>query len=148
MKKNGIAIALTFVLALGLIAPTAYAATSEDTFLVGEEVISIQPWYTNITTLSVSLNISSSGYSTCYGKVNLVNSTDTSNLSIELQQKSGSTWSTIKTWDTTGSNTFSLEKNWYVSSGYTYRILVTAKVYNSSGTLQETASSYSSTVAY
>ena len=138
MKKSRLSLALSLILILSSLAPTAYAS----------EELTIQSRYSRITSFTVAFSISSSGLSSDYSSIKLTNSTDTVNLIIELQQKSGSTWSTIKTWETSGSGTVSLDKSWYVSSGYSYRIYVTAKVYNSSDTLSETATLISSTASY
>jgi len=66
---------------------------------------------------------------------------------MELQQKNGSSWDTIKTWSTTGSKTVSLDKSWYVSSGYKYRIYISAEVNDSTGIVEEETLE-SSTVSY
>lgn len=130
MKKRTLLTVLSLILVLSVIVPTAFAR------------------YTNISSLSADLSITSSGLSSPYGRVKLSNSTDTVKLTVELQQKNGSSWDTIKSWSTTGSGTVYLDKTWYVSSGYTYRTHVTADVSNSSGSLEESAELNSSTVTY
>ena len=76
-------------------------------------------------------------------------STDTVDLTMELQRSRDDTsWDTVKTWDTSGSGTIYLDKDWYVTSGYSYRVHVTAEVYSSNGTLVETAPTDSLTTSY
>lgn len=124
---------LSLLLVLSVLSLTATPATAR---------------YTNITSFAVSFSMSSSGLASCYTTIKLSNSTDSVDLTMELQQKNGSSWSTIKTWTTTGSKTVSLDKSWFVTSGYTYRIYVTADVSDSSGSAEETATLNSSTVSY
>ena len=65
---------------------------------------------------------------------------------MELQQKNG-TWQTIKTWSKSG-RSVSLNESYRVSNKYNYRVAATAKVYNSSGSLVESKTSYSGEVYY
>ncbi len=104
-----------------------------------------QPRYTRIRTFAATLTISESGYATCYSQVKSTDSSDTIDLTMELQQSTdGRHWNTIKSWDISdSSNIVDLDKGWYVSSGYYYQILATAEVYTSSGIWQETASTNS-----
>jgi len=69
----------------------------------------------------------------------------TAGIKIELQQQSGSSWTTIKSWE--GSNPWRvlLSNDWYVVKG-TYQLKVTHTSYNSSGQLLETVYKYSKTV--
>lgn len=145
MKKRGISTVLSLILVMCFAMPVSVAASTGGE---AEERAGGLLRYTNVVVISAELDINSSGKSTSYGRVQLANSTDTVDLILELQQRDNGTWSTIKDWSTSGSRTVSLEKDWYVLSGYSYRVRVTAKVYNSSGTLVETASLYSRMVTY
>lgn len=142
MKKRTLSMLLVLVLALGILAPTAYAAVPESE---GDYVI--QPRYTYIFSIMSDLTISSTGRTSDYGYVKMYDSSYTCDLTMELQQKDGS-WNTIKEWTTSGSGTVELDKIWYVLSGYTYRVKVTVDVYNSAGKLVETESAYSLEVSY
>lgn len=66
---------------------------------------------------------------------------------IELQQKNG-TWKTIKTWTEQGSVDAFVKGSYRVANKYNYRVAATAKVYNSSGSLVESKTSYSGEVYY
>lgn len=99
----------------------------------------VQPLFIRITRLSRDFSVSSSGYANCYGRVELDNTSDTAELTMELQRSTNeSDWETIKDWSASGKCVVELNKGWYVASGYSYRIHITAKVYTSSGSLVET----------
>lgn len=101
--------------------------------------------YTRIAVLSAKLSITGSTAS-CYGKVSLSYATDTADLLMELQQLQGSDWVTIKDWTTSGNAIVLLDKTYGVDSAFTYRVRVTADVYDSNGVLQESESLLSTTV--
>lgn len=106
----------------------------------------VEPRYVGLWELSASLSISDSGKATCGGscKIRLGYSAD---LTIELEQRTGSTWETICTWTEDGAKSF-FEKTVYVVSGYDYRLTVSADVYNSSGTIIESSVVNSNQVFY
>lgn len=109
----------------------------------------IQPRYTRIAAFDVRLTISSSGYAECFSRVKSATSTDTIDLTMELQRSTdGESWDTIKSWDTSDSGAAHLDKGWYVSSGYSYRVHAIAEVNTSSGTLAETAPADSLVINY
>lgn len=145
MKKSKriLSLLLVLVTALGIITPLASAADLSE-----YEQIIIVPQYLRINTLNPDLTISSSGRSTSSCTTSLKNTTDTCELTMTLQKKSGSSWSTVKSWTKSGSLSLGIEQDWYVTAGYSYRVKVVAKIYSSSGTLVETVTEYSNTVAY
>lgn len=109
----------------------------------------IQPRWTRIYSLKAFLDISSSGRADCSSKVMLKNSSDSAELTMSLQRSSnGTSWTTVKTWTDSGQGSISVDGSWYVLSGYYYRVKAAVKVYNSSGTLVESATAYSATVEY
>lgn len=105
----------------------------------------VGPRYKGTATISADLSISSTGKASCAGVVVLY-SGYTATLTMKLQQYNGSYWTTIKSWSTSDSK--SLSKSYYVSSGYSYRVVTSAKVYNSAGTYVETPSVTSVTKSY
>lgn len=108
-----------------------------------------QPQWTRISQLKASLEISSAGRADCSGVIRLRNSSDSAEFTMSLQRSSnGTSWTTMKTWTDSGKGTVSMVENWYVLSGYSYRIKTTAEIYNSSGARVETATSYSDVVKY
>ena len=106
----------------------------------------ISPRYSTLTQFMTELEISGSGLSSCMGKAK-TNLGYTCNATLELQQKNGSSWETIAEWTSSG-RTNEFDKSWYVKSGYSYRLKLTAEVSNSSGTLIESPVTYSGIVAY
>lgn len=105
----------------------------------------ISPYYTGTATISASLSISTSGKATCTGKIHLYSSY-TATLTVKLQRYENGYWSTVKSWSTSDST--SLSKSYYVTSGYSYRVVTSASVYNSSGKYVEGPSATSATKSY
>lgn len=139
MKKR-ISKFLSVLLALSCI--TATLSTAAATL--------IQPRYTGLYSLTVSLDIASGGRSTPYGDVSL-RSGYSADLTLELQRSSnGYSWSSVKEWSTSGSGAglVYLDKTYYVTSGYDYRAKCTVKVYDSSNKLVDNVTEYSATVSY
>lgn len=111
-----------------------YAEAATDTGIV-------QPYYTTISSAEADIS-NNSGVLTLDTK--LV-AKQKSNLSItmKLQKKSGTSWTTIKTWNASKSSAYSLSINeTYTVSRGTYRIASTL----STGT--ETTTVYSATITY
>lgn len=98
--------------------------------------------YTGISDCFASISISGWGKATCSSFADC-NHGYSATLTMELKQ--GST--TIKSWSTTGSNLVSLDKTYYVVSGYTYQVVATIEVKDSHGVVVDTIekSSYSVT---
>lgn len=141
MKKR-ISICLTILIVI-LLAVPAYAA--ETSSYTTESVVS--PQFTYIWQMSAGLGINSSGKAHCSGSVDVA-SIYTSHLTVSLQKNTDGSWATIKSWTGTGAGLgLIVEGDYYVSQG-TYRVCTTAKVYNSSGTLLETESIYSTEKTY
>lgn len=108
-----------------------------------EESVDLQ--YVGIQSMSCFLN-TSAGKAKCSGNV-FLKSGYTASLVLKLQRspKSTTSWSTIKTWTGTGS---SLSKNYAISSGYKYRVVLNAKVYNSKNVLVDNSTVYSKVSVY
>lgn len=108
----------------------------------------IMPCYSYTSSIAASLSISD-GVAKAAGKITPEDSQHTS-ITVRLQRKSSSgTWSTISTW--TGSNAGGKSEaggTKSLTSGYDYRVYVTGKVYNSTGTVIETIDKYSATKSY
>lgn len=101
--------------------------------------------YQGLSRLGADLSISS-GSATCTGTATTV-SGYTCDATLRLQRYTNSKWKNVKTWTLSGkTNRFS--ETYYVTSGYEYRLEITADVYNSSGTLVDTATVYSNQVNY
>lgn len=93
-----------------------------------------------------NLELGSFGKLTCYGKTT-TQLGYIAEVVVELQQDNGG-WETIHTFTKKGSGTIaSVDEDYYVGRG-TYRLKLTHKAYNSSGTLVESFNKYSKTVVY
>ena len=55
---------------------------------------------------------------------------------LELQQKKGTSWTTIMDWSDSGRRV-SFDKGQFVSRGYDYRLKISADIYDSDGELVE-----------
>ena len=63
-----------------------------------------------------------------------------------MELKKGTT--TIKTWETSGSMVVSMEKTYYVVSGYTYQVVATIVVKDSHGVVVDTIERSSFSVTF
>ena len=110
----------------------------------------VQLRYTNLSSISAGLSISNAGTAVCTGTVTMKKNLD-SRLYVHLYKSSSSgAYTRIKTWaqSFSGTGLKSLTKTASVSSGYTYKIKVEVRIYNSAGTVVETAEKWSSNVVY
>lgn len=102
-----------------------------------------EPMYTGISSLVCEISISQNGCASCYGRA--INYTGYSTtLRMDLRRDG----TTIKSWTTSGSGLVSLDKDYYVVSGHSYRVVVVATVKNSSGTTVGTYTADTRAVAY
>lgn len=135
--KRLVTIMLMLSVAVSLMALPAAAIDYSD-------MISLQ--YIGLEDVTAELDISSNGYASCEGSAS-VKDNYTVTVVMELQQKNG-TWRTIRTWTEKGGTDVIVDESYRVSSKYSYRVAATAKVYNSSGSLVESKTSYSGEVYY
>lgn len=107
----------------------------------------IQPRYVIINTIVASLDIDSSGQATCSGRLVSASSGSDCYITMDLQQKSGTQWNTIKTWTASKLNgaDVTIEKDYYVVHG-TYRVKVTGTIEKDD--IEETAVKHSKEVVY
>ena len=91
----------------------------------------------------------STGLATADGLVLPSNNSTNTKLTTELQKKSGSSWVKEYSWEASGEGTDTVYTSSlrYVVKG-TYRVVVTAKIYSSSGSLLETQDITSKEVTY
>ncbi|BDF68692.1 hypothetical protein CE91St43_26640 [Oscillospiraceae bacterium] len=135
MKKR-ISKFLSMLLVLSCITGTLSTATA------------IEPRYTGLYSLTVSLDIAAGGASTSYGYA-LLRSGYTADMTLTLQRSSnGYSWSSVKEWTSSGSGTISLDKTYYITSGYDYRAKCSLVVYDSSNSIVDNVTKYSATVSY
>jgi hypothetical protein len=110
----------------------------------------IQHRYSYIDLISAGLSINGSGCASCGGVVQATYTNTTASIEVSLQQYKNNAWTTLKTWTGSGPGYWSLEVSgdYYVSSGYSYRVVSTATVYNASGSKLETANKTTSEKTY
>lgn len=108
----------------------------------------ITPMYINISTFAASLEIDNLGIATCEGILTHRLYDGSCELIMKLQKLgTDKSWNTIATWTAEGSLKCADFQYRAVSRG-TYRVAVTAKVYNSSGNLTEEQTVYSISDTY
>lgn len=122
--------------------PSSFAAeTNTLTFKGAADTVS--PRANTFSYLTSLLEITS-GMASCTGKVT-VSKGYTANITMELYRDEVS----IKSWNLDGqTGTFGLSKDYFVTSGHTYQVIVSVDVYNSSGKLIEQATKESALVKY
>lgn len=115
---------------------------------VAAEGVSVQPRLTAVVDMQAGLSMTSGGRADCTGRVEFENGYS-GNLTVKLQRSTNQViWTDVKTWTASGSDTVGLDKSYYVSSGYYYRVEVTVDAYNAAGVFIETVSAYSSKIKY
>ena len=136
MRKKIVPLVLAFLLIFAGSAPVYADSSSSGNGINGGQQVN----YVYLSAIGSGLSINTSGYATCSGYLILLEDYNSS-LTLTLQRSNGSGWSDVTSWSQsfTGMGSHSMQKGYYVSSGYSYRVLTTAKVINGS-TVIETAS--------
>lgn len=131
----------SFILAVILLVTLAVPAMA-----TGPE-IGITPRFTYISKVATSLTINNIGVATCTAN-GYATGVSSVKVICRLQQYKNGSWTTIRTWNDTGTNMASLAKSVAVYSGYTYRTYTSFYAYNAAGSLLESASCYSAQQTY
>lgn len=140
-KLISTAAVLSMSLSAGAAYPVVCSAAMPDT----EGIVS--PMASVITLTKNTLSLGSGG------KLTIRGTTDTkpgytAEVIVELQQK-GSKWTTIEDWTATGGDSAGVDVNYYVESGYSYRLKLTHVAYDSDGKIVQALTKYSNnTVEY
>ena len=102
--------------------------------------------YDNVSRMLVSLVISDKGLASCDGQINLRGG---ARVDMSLQKsKDQTSWTDEKTWTASGSYVVTIDKDYFVVSGYYYRVKLSGTVYDSSGAYVESPLTYSSVKYY
>ena len=106
--------------------------------------------YTYISTIYVDLDITNSGLTQDYCQVYIPDTTCSCWIYMYLEKWNSNTshWDVVKSWSTNGSDTITLDKEWYVLYGYAYQLRNAIYVYDSDNRLAETTTAYSVIVPY
>lgn len=136
VKRKGISFLIALILVFSAV-PMSVSATESSNGL-----IEIMPFWSNITSITPNLSISS-GTATCSATV--IANTGTTNISgtFQLQRKNADgTWTTVKTWNSTSTTrTLTWSGTNAVTSGLTYRLRCQVTVVRNGSS--ETATVYS-----
>lgn len=136
MKKT-ISIALILIMLMSMCSMAVLADYSE----------TAQPRYVRFSSLETELNMSAA-VARYEGAARTMYSSDKVYVTAYLQQKVNNTWVTISSTSANGNMIVSAFGSCSITSGSFFRVRVDAKVYDSNGTLLETATSYSSQKYY
>lgn len=107
----------------------------------------VSPRFTYISKVSTGLSISNIGVASCTAN-GCAPGVASVKITCRLQQYKNGSWTTIRTWTGTGTNIASVAQSVAVYSGYTYRTYTSFYVYNSAGSIIETAGCYSAQKTY
>lgn len=130
-------------LCLATLTPSSFAFSDLNTEKQYEQDIDIER-YLKTDSVSSSLTIDSRGKATCYGDATASSSNYRVQIAMTLYNEAGN----IMSWTSSGGDSISLSKTWYVSSGHTYHVLVTSTVYSSNGSLLETVTAASRYITF
>ena len=138
MKKQAIHAFASILTVLFVLSTSLCALAAGDNY-------EIEPMrYTTISDIVLYCDIFTSGRAECSASAR-IRTGNSGVLTMNLQRSSnGYAWTTIKSWNTSGSGKLSVEGSHYVTSGYTYRIEVSIQAKNASGQIIETETRYSS----
>ena len=142
MKKKGFMKALAIVMASAMCLALPGIGTYAKAF---PSNIGIAPANIIIEACDNYLVWESSGVLEVYGGTEVPHGYE-SYVKVELQQKNGTSWTTIKTWTNQGGSYAMVSSYYAVTSGYKYRLKLTHKAYDSNGNLIETITDYSDIV--
>lgn len=104
-----------------------------------QSVITVQPRWTYLYSVTASLDINLLGVATCRGTTACGSVRDVE-IIVRLQQETATGWSTLKTWTDTGSGSAIASGSYAVARGYTYRTVSSVYVYDDNGNIIETGS--------
>lgn len=118
-----------------------------DVIMKVKEQMIVQPFFTNINLFQNGFTISSDGNASVRTYLTASNVTSVK-VEASLQQYKNGSWTTIKSWTKTSNGTNSeLAGNYYVTKGYSYRVVSKGYVYKGT-TLVETTTNTSDTKTY
>ncbi len=100
----------------------------------------IKPMFKNINVFQATFDISSNGKSSSTVYLN-ARDVDKVEIKADLQQYKGGSWTTIKSWSSSKEGTnHDFTKDWYVTKGYSYRLVSYGYVYKGNKIVEGTSS--------
>ena len=101
------------------------------------QMTTVSPRFAYISTTKVGISINeTSGVAQCSAYCYAIGNY-TVEVQCKLQRYTGSSWVTLKTWSSSGTQYSSVSEYWAVVSGYTYRANAVFRVRDSAGNLLE-----------
>lgn len=146
MKKSNAKKKIAILMATAMCLSIANMTVSAKEPIITDDSSIISPLNIAITSTKNSLTLGSLGKLTCYGQTDVQYGYN-AGVTVELQQYSDG-WNTIKTWSDSNSNSAVVDQEWYVNKGYSYRLKLTHKAYNSDWNTIESITKYSNQVVY
>ena len=142
MKKTNVKRAAAFIAAAMLCTGGATAVLANQPISAENSIIS--PQNIAITRCENKFTLQSSTKVSCYGSTDVYDGY-TAGVIVELQQNTGN-WGTIKTWSSDRAYCATVDEYYTITKGYSYRLKLTHKAYNSSGKLVESITKYSNVI--
>lgn len=132
MFKKGLAFFL-FALIIYSVSASSFALGSSQA-VESSDTNTMQYRWTKISKFDNSFDISSSGKATVE-VILYASDVDKLKVKASLQQYKGGKWKTIKSWSNTSKDEYcAVEGTYYVTSGYSYRLVSTGTVYKNDPT--------------
>ncbi|HBL82417.1 MAG TPA: hypothetical protein DD391_07460 [Clostridiales bacterium] len=145
MQKKKSYLRVTAILAI-MVLCFGHTGVFAEPVSAGNEVSSVARRFSYITEYWNDLTLNSGGRMTCEGET-YARTGYLAGVTLELQQYVGY-WKTIQTAERSDLEQMYLTRDWYVESGYSYRLKVTHTAYNRSWNVLEDYISYSSEIYY
>lgn len=142
MKRKLISILALLLVTASLLALPAAAAESA----YSESTVS--PRYVNIRAFTASIDISSSGKAECYTYIKTANSSYSITVNMVLQRYVNDSWTTVKSWTSSGTGSLIMDKSYYITGDYYYRTGAAATIRDENGAFIETATIASQSCYY
>lgn len=142
MQKKNVFMKLAAILTIAVLSLGCVGVFAAETATNAEAAEQVTPRrFQYITTYWNNFQIGSGGKTTCEGETE-VSPGYLAGVTLELQQYVGY-WKTIQTWEGSELEYMYIGKNWYVESGYTYRLKATHTAYDRSWNVLEEIERYS-----
>jgi len=132
-KKTVVLVLLLLMLCL---APVQMLAVEKNQ----EENLEIRPLWVNIVRFSNSFDISSSGFAQVDTSLLARSNINRVVINASIQRYTNGSWLEIKSWTSTSNGYIGdLTENWYVVSGYYYRLVSNGAVYQNGVFMEQTS---------
>ncbi|KPU43274.1 hypothetical protein OXPF_27150 [Oxobacter pfennigii] len=136
INKKIVPLVLIIIISLSYL--PAYAHESNAERLSSDDMV-IQPYFSYISIFQNAFDISTSGKASVSSYLT-ARDVDEVGVEASLQQNKNGVWTTIKSWSNTSPGTNSgLSGTYYVTAGYSYRLVSNGKVYKDGSLVEQTS---------